>query len=90
MDCVTPMLLWCSGVVDMDVFSPRHLVFASQKSFTSGRKSLNSVFSRSICSRFSVSRFRIRAKRSRFQGTFLHLMNMDDLFDHFHGFYDNN
>ncbi|XP_022988121.1 uncharacterized protein LOC111485461 [Cucurbita maxima] len=67
MDCVTPMFLWCAGVVDMDALAPRHLIFASQKSFTSARKSLNSVFSRSICSRYSVSRFRIRAKRSRIQ-----------------------
>lgn len=51
----------------MDALSPKHLIFATQKCFISGRKSLNSVFSRSICYRYPVSRFRVRAKRSRFQ-----------------------
>lgn len=44
---------------------------------------MNSVFSRSVCYRYPVSRFRVRAKRSRFQGIFLSLKNMVDLFDYF-------
>lgn len=70
MDCVAPMIISCAGVVDMDSISPRHLIFATHKNFPSGRKPLNSVHSTSICSRYPVSRFRVRAKRSSFQGIF--------------------
>ena len=71
MDCATPMLLLCAGVVGMDALSPKHLIFATKKSLTSERKSLNSVLPGSICSRYPIFRSQIQAKRANFQGIFL-------------------
>uniref|UniRef100_A0A9I9DA49 DUF7755 domain-containing protein n=1 Tax=Cucumis melo TaxID=3656 RepID=A0A9I9DA49_CUCME len=67
MDCATPMLLLCAGVVGMDALSPKHLIFATKKSLTSERKSLNSVLPGSICSRYPIFRSQIQAKRANFQ-----------------------